>query len=224
LTVQTAFQPPTVPDDMKDFLNNSRRYYFELPSEMRARRRALAAPYTVPANGSSERLPESLTFDAVFKDLSTWDHRRTRKVSEEKGRARKVSEERIRARKISETKGRVRKVSEEKGRTRKVSEKRPRKKSTPSNAPSLSTRTFTPFIDSMNAQVPVIKLSEDGVKLEAAPLGSSMNSIARSKPAMKAVVKLDTTKTTIQEKTSKEKLSKENVLHTKGSVEGLLER
>lgn len=190
---------------------------------MRARRRALAAPYTVPANGSSERLPESPTLDVIFKDLSTWDHRRTRKVSEEKGRARKVSEERIRVRKVSETKGRVRKVSEEKGRTRKVSEKRPRKKSTPSNAPSLSTRTFTPFIDSVNAQAPV-KLSEDGVKLEAAPFSFSMNSIGRSRPAMKAMVKLDTTKTTIQEKSSKEKLSKENVLHTKGSVEGLLER
>lgn len=213
----SAFQSPTEPEAIANFLDYSRRLYFELPAEMRARRRALAAPYTVPIG--NDDAPESPVVDVVFKDLSTWDHRRGRKASDEKPRSRKVSEEKVRARKVSEEKGRVRKVSEGKGRTRKVSEKRTRKKSAPSNAPSLPSRAFTPFVDAASAPLPV-KLSEDGAKLESAPLSPKANSLGRSKTTAKIALKLDT-----KAKTSMPTVpSKENTLKTKHSNEGLLER
>jgi hypothetical protein len=181
---------------MKDFLDDSRRYYVELPTELRARRRARAAPYCVPNSESP--------IDDVFKDLSTWDHRRVRKVSEGKIRTRKVSEEKVRTRKISEEKVRARKVSEKKI-----------KKVVPPPVPSLSLRTFSPFVDSVNAQGP--QPTEEGLKVEPASLNSTVNSAGRAAKATgKMAVK--------QEPTQNASSTKENVLRSKHSVEGMLER
>jgi hypothetical protein len=183
---------------MKDFLDDSRRYYVELPTELRARRRARAAPYCVP-----KETPES-PIDDVFKDLSTWDHRRVRKVSEGKIRTRKVSEEKVRTRKTSEEKARARKLSEKK--TKKVA---------PPPVPSLSLRTFSPFVDSVNAQGP--QPTEEGLKVEPASLNSTVNSVGR---AAKATGKMSVK----QEPSQNTSSTKENVLRSKHSVEGMLER
>jgi len=207
LTPGAAFEPPKQPGEMKDFLNESRKFYVELPSELRARRRARAAPYCVPSSPTQSEMPESPTVDDVFKDLSTWDHRRVRKVSEGKIRTRKVSEERVRSRKNSEEKGRARKMSEKK--TKKVA---------PPPVPSLSLRTFTPFVDSVNAQP--TQITEEGLKLEPASLNSTVNSLGRAK------VKVNTKLAAKQEpsQNTQNTTSKENVLRSKHSVEGMLER
>ncbi|KAG8833323.1 hypothetical protein FRC17_010898, partial [Serendipita sp. 399] len=98
----SEFKPPTEPEEVKNFLTESRRYYMELPTEIRARRRALAAPYPAAINAMLEDKPDS-PVDGAFKDLSTWDHR-VRKVSDSKGRTRKLSDEKGRSRKVSQEK------------------------------------------------------------------------------------------------------------------------
>lgn len=200
----SAFEPPKHVQEMKSFLDESRKYYVELPSELRARRRARAAPYCVPSAPSSPTQQDTpgSPMDDVFKDLSTWDHRRGRKTSETKIRTRKVSEEKVRSRK----------TSEEKVRARKVSEKRS-KKSAPPPVPSLSSRTFSPFVDSANA--PSTQSTEDGLKAEPASLNSTVNTLRRTKPSVKLAIK--------PQESSQNTASKENVLRSKHSVEGMLE-
>lgn len=199
-----AFEPPKQVNEMKNFLDESRKYYVELPKELRARRRARAAPYCVPSSPTQQEAPAS-PMDDTFKDLSTWDHRRGRKTSESKIRTRKVSEEKVRSRK----------TSEEKVRARKVSEKRS-KKTAPPPVPSLSLRTFSPFVDSVNAQS--VQPAEHGVKTEPASLNSTVNTLGRAKAAGKLTIKPQ------HQEPVQNTGSKENVLRSKHSVEGMLER
>jgi hypothetical protein len=126
---------------------------------------------------------------------------------------RKVSEGKIRTRKVSEEKVRTRKISEEKVRARKLSEKKT-KKVAPPPVPSLSLRTFSPFVDSVNA--PRSQPTEECLDIEPASLNSTINSLGRAAKATGKVV--------IKQGQSQNVSSKENVLCSKRSVEGMLER
>jgi len=152
-------------------------------------------------------MPESPVGD-IFKDLSTWDHRRVRKTSEGKIRTRKVSEEKVRTRKISEEKVRARKLSEKK--TKKVA---------PPPVPTLPLRTFVPFVDSVDTQRP--QSTEEGLKVGPASLNSTVNSVGR---ATKAADKVVAKQETIGHENIQNAANKENVLQSKHSVEGMLER
>ncbi|KAG8826169.1 hypothetical protein FRC19_009601 [Serendipita sp. 401] len=219
----SEFEPPTEPEEVKNFLTESRRYYMELPNQIRARRRALAAPYPASINAMLEDKPAS-PVDNVFKDISTWDHR-VRKVSDGKGRTRKLSEEKSRTRKVSEEKGRARKVSQEKVRVRKVSEKRTGNTPANSNPSTASNRAFKPFVDATST-------SEDGVKTSNATstkstLSTTTNSVGRTRSlkvtSSKGNIQLDLQllqKLQENQPPPREAVTKENVLQ---AVEGMLE-
>jgi hypothetical protein len=181
-------------DQVEEFLDASRKSFVELPKELRARRRARAAPYLVPSSGSSDENGHS-PLETTFKDLSTWDHRRTRKVSDDKPRPRKLSEEKIRVRKVSEKKSKRSHLS----------------------ALSLPSRRFNPFTDAQ-PESPTTP-TEEGTKRAPSSLNSTVNSISRARAAKKLVEKLE-----IPTPPLRDASGKENALRPKRSIEGMLER
>lgn len=253
----TTFQPPTQVDAVEHFLNESRRFYSELPVEWkaRARRRAMTAPYPTAINAHLEDKPESRSgsgsnspVDAVFKDLSMWDHRRVRKVSEK--RTRKVSEEGRRSRKTSTTM-----ATQDKERVRKVSEKKKRTNvsGNASNPSSMSGRArgFVPFMDANEeGAAPSVPKNSKSLTINTTnlktgnSLGTDMGGTAtigraRAKVLAKVALKLQQleqeqaqaeAKEQAQEgkepesnSTGKENASKDKMLRPKHSVEGMLE-
>ncbi|PVF92931.1 hypothetical protein CPB86DRAFT_144768 [Serendipita vermifera] len=188
----STFELPEI-DQVEDFLEASKKSFVELPRELRARRRARAAPYLVPSSGSSDEKGDSPT-ETTFKGLSTWDHRRTRKVSDDKPRQRKLSEEKIRVRKVSEKKSKRSHLS----------------------ALSLPNRRFSPFVDA-GPESPTTP-TEEGTKRAPSSLNSTVNSISRAKLAKKVVEKLEIPAAPLRDASGKE-----NALRPKHSIEGMLE-